>query len=142
MAAPVSPQVGSFEVDMPAPELLGTRELPNRNVTAATIEDAYVQFIIFCNPALPSKADIASLREAFRTPPKSGGKAFDTFAIFELVRQFYAKEIKTWAELTMKLGVEPPNLSKDESSQKVAQYGVRLKACNTVPVKVETLKLT
>lgn len=112
---------------MPAAELTGPRTLPPRQVTAATIEDAYVQFIVYCNPALPNKADIASLRESFRTPPRSGGKAFDPFAIFELVRQFYTKEIKTWAELTMKLGVEPPDLSKDESSQKVAQYGVRLK---------------
>lgn len=112
---------------MVAPELTGPRTLPPRQVTAATIEDAYVQFIIYCNPALPNKADIASLRESFRVPPKSGGKSFDPFAIFELVRQFYAKEIKTWAELTMRLGVEPPDLSKDESSQKVAQYGVRLK---------------
>lgn len=112
---------------MPAPELTGPRTLPPRQVTAATIEDAYVQFIIYCNPALPNKADVPSLREAFRTPPKSGGKAFDPFAIFELVRQFYTKEIKTWAELTTKLGVEPPDPSKDESSQKVAQYGVRLK---------------
>ncbi|KAK0387990.1 hypothetical protein NLU13_4234 [Sarocladium strictum] len=136
MATTSSPQVGSFEVDMPAPELTGPRTLPPRQVTAATIEDAYVQFIIYCNPALPNKADVPSLREAFRTPPKSGGKAFDPFAIFELVRQFYTKEIKTWAELTTKLGVEPPDPSKDESSQKVAQYGVRLKKwMNSMHVK-------
>lgn len=101
--------------------------LPDRNVTAESIEDAYVSFIFYCNPALPRDVDTEALREAFRNPPKSGGKTFDTFAIYELVRKFYGKEIKTWTELTIKLGVEPPDPTKDESSQKVTQYGVRLK---------------
>lgn len=101
--------------------------LPNPNVTADTIEDAYVRFIFSCNPSLPQDSDTEALREAFRTPPKSGGKSFDTFSIFELVRKFYNKEIKTWTELTTTLGVEPPDPTKDESVQKIAQYGVRLK---------------
>ncbi|POR38707.1 ARS-binding protein 2 [Tolypocladium paradoxum] len=101
--------------------------LPERDVTADSIEDAYVRFVFYCNPALSLAADTESLREAFRSPPKSGGKAFHPFAIYGLVRKFYAKEIKTWTELTTMLGVEPPDPSKDESSQKIAQYGVRLK---------------
>lgn len=101
--------------------------LPDRNVTAESLEDAYVSFIFYCNPALPLDADTEALREAFRNPPKSGGKSFDTFAIYELVKKFYGKDIKTWTELTIQLGVEPPDPSKDESSQKVTQYGVRLK---------------
>lgn len=103
--------------------------LPDRNVTAHTIEDAYVQFIFHCNPALPPDADTKTLREAFVNPPRSGGKSFSPFVIFELVRRFYRKEIKTWTELTTTLGVEPPDLAKDESVQKIAQYGVRLKVC-------------
>lgn len=102
--------------------------LPDRDVTPETIEDAYIDFIYYCNPALPLEtADTQSLREAFRNPPRSGGKVFDPFFIYQLVRRFYDKEIKTWTELTIKLGVEPPDPSKDESAQKVAQYGVRLK---------------
>ncbi|XP_044724479.1 ARS binding protein 2 domain-containing protein [Hirsutella rhossiliensis] len=101
--------------------------LPDRHVTADSIEDAYVRFIFYCNPALPHDADTASLREAFRSPPRSGGKVFHPFTIFGLVARFYARDIKTWTELTTLLGVEPPDLSKDESAQKVAQYGVRLK---------------
>lgn len=112
----------------------GRSSLPHRNVTAATIEDAYVAFIIYCNPALPVDCDTESLREAFRNPPRSGGKIFDPFTIYELVRQFYDKEIKTWTELTMKLGVEPPDPSKEESVQKIAQYGVRLKVRPSVAV--------
>ena len=46
-----------------------------------------------------------------------------------IFKKFHQKEIKTWTELTITLGVEPPDPSKDESSQKVAQYGVRLKVC-------------
>ncbi|KAG6017238.1 hypothetical protein E4U43_001951 [Claviceps pusilla] len=110
--------------------------LPDRRVNASTIEDAYVSFIFYCNPALPLSSDTESLREAFRTPPKSGGKAFDTFTIYELVQKLYQKEIKTWTELSTTLGVEPPDPSKDESAQKVAQYGVRLKKwMNSMHVK-------
>lgn len=101
--------------------------LPDRQVTADSIEDAYVRFILYCNPALPPDADTASLREAFRSPPRSGGKVFQPFTIFGLVTRFYAREIKTWTELARLLGVEPPDLAKDESAQKIAQYGVRLK---------------
>jgi hypothetical protein len=101
--------------------------LPDRNVDGDSLEDAYVSFIYYCNPALPADADVAALREAFRNPPKSGGKSFSSFAIYQLVRQFYQKEIKTWTDLTIKLGVEPPDPTRDESAQKITQYGVRLK---------------
>lgn len=101
--------------------------LPGTNVTTDTIEEAYVRFIFYCNPGVPLTADTEPLREAFRNPPRSGGKVFNTFTIYELVKKFYHKEIKTWTELTTTLGVEPPDPSKDESAQKIAQYGVRLK---------------
>lgn len=103
--------------------------LPDRNVTAATIEEAYVQFVLHCNPAVPAETDTAALREAFRVPPKSGGKSFSTFTLFQLIRQLETKEIKTWAELALKLGVEPPDQDKGQSSQKIQQYAVRLKVC-------------
>lgn len=112
----------------PAPAPNGVQPgLPDRDVTPDTLEDAFVRFIFYCNPALPWDCDTAALREAFRTPPKNGGKSFDTAVIFDLVKRFYAKDIKTWTELTMTLGVAPPDPSKDESRQKITQYGVRLK---------------
>ena len=115
--------------------------LPDRAVTSDTIEDAYVSFIFYCNPAVPlESADTESLREAFRNPPRSGGKSFDPFVIYQLVQRFYDKEIKTWTELTIKLGVEPPDPSKDESAQKIAQYGVRLKVCKLSVTKHDTRK--
>ncbi|KAB5583688.1 ARS binding protein 2-domain-containing protein [Coniochaeta sp. 2T2.1] len=101
--------------------------LPDRNVTRETSEDTYVQFIFYCNPAVPPDTDTATLREAFQTPPKSGGKSFDTFLLFELIKQLESKELKTWAELALKLGVEPPDQDKGQSSQKIQQYAVRLK---------------
>jgi hypothetical protein len=67
------------------------------------------------------------LREAFRTPPKSGGKSFSTFALFGLIQKLETKELKTWAELALQLGVEPPDQEKGQSSQKIQQYAVRLK---------------
>lgn len=101
--------------------------LPSRIVTSATIEDAYVSFILYCNPGVPTDTDTANLREAFRTPPKSGGKSFSTYNLFQLIKQLDDREIKTWAELALKLGVEPPDQDKGESSQKIQQYAVRLK---------------
>ncbi|OIW27986.1 hypothetical protein CONLIGDRAFT_600314, partial [Coniochaeta ligniaria NRRL 30616] len=101
--------------------------LPDRSVDGETIEDTYVQFILYCNPAVPPDTDTAALREAFQTPPKSGGKTFNTFLLFELIKQLEAKELKTWAELALKLGVEPPDQDKGQSSQKIQQYAVRLK---------------
>ncbi|KZL77464.1 ARS binding protein 2 [Colletotrichum tofieldiae] len=101
--------------------------LPGRDVTAETIEDAYVSFVLYCNPAVPPETDATALREAFRVPPKSGGKSFSTFTLFRLIRQLETKEIKTWAELALKLGVEPPDQEKGQSSQKIQQYAVRLK---------------
>ncbi|KAI0156427.1 hypothetical protein GGR57DRAFT_81942 [Xylariaceae sp. FL1272] len=101
--------------------------LPNRSVTSGTIEDAYVSFILCCNPAVPLDVDTTSLRESFRSPPKSEGKSFSTFTLYELIAKLHAKEIKTWAELALKLGVEPPDHEKGQSSQKIQQYAVRLK---------------
>ncbi|KAK0612844.1 ARS binding protein 2-domain-containing protein [Bombardia bombarda] len=104
-----------------------SRRLPDRNVNNDTIEDTYVAFVLYCNPAVPPDTDSANLREAFRTPPKSGGKTFSTYVLFELIKQLDAKELKTWAELALKLGVEPPDQEKGQSSQKIQQYAVRLK---------------
>ncbi|KAI0456016.1 hypothetical protein F5B21DRAFT_168394 [Xylaria acuta] len=101
--------------------------LPNRSVTIGTIEDAYVSFVLHCNPAVPLDVDTNPLREAFRTPPKSEGKSFSTFTLFELIAKLHQKEIKTWAELALRLGVEPPDHEKGQSSQKIQQYAVRLK---------------
>ncbi|KAI1452893.1 ARS binding protein 2-domain-containing protein [Annulohypoxylon moriforme] len=101
--------------------------LPQKSVTTASIEDAYVSFILYCNPAVPLETDTFALREAFRTPPKSEGKSFSTFTLFELIKKLHSKELKTWAELALKLGVEPPDHDKGQSSQKIQQYAVRLK---------------
>ncbi|KAK4226483.1 ARS-binding protein 2 [Podospora fimiseda] len=101
--------------------------LPNKNVDSSSIEDAFVTFILACNPAVPLETDSTALREAFRTPPKSGGKSFSTFTLFELIKQLETKELRTWGELALKLGVEPPDEEKRESSQKIQQYAVRLK---------------
>ncbi|KAM0608567.1 hypothetical protein ACHAP1_002836 [Verticillium nonalfalfae] len=82
---------------------------------------------MYCNPAVPLETDTGTLREAFRALPKSGGKSFTAFNLFLLVRQLETKELKTWAELALKLGVDPPDKDKGESSQKIQQYAVRLK---------------
>lgn len=101
--------------------------LPDRAVTSSTITSAFVQFILHCNPAVPTTTDTTALQEAFQTPPKSGGKSFNVYLLYQLIEQLEAKEVKTWAELALKLGVEPPDTEKGESSQKIQQYAVRLK---------------
>jgi ARS binding protein 2 len=105
----------------------GRRILPDRGVTDESFDDAYVDFIFYCNPGIPLATDTAELRKTFRTPPKSDGNQFSTFTLFELIKRLELKEIKTWAELAIILGVERPALDKGQSAQKVQQYAVRLK---------------
>lgn len=104
-----------------------SRGLPSRDVSDGTFDDAYVEFIMYCNPTIPLDTDTAELKRIFRAPPKSDGKNFNTFTLFELIRKLELKEIKTWAQLALDLGVEPPALDKGQSAQKVQQYAVRLK---------------
>jgi len=106
---------------------LADRLLPSYDVADDTFDDAYVAFIFYCNPSIPLDTDTSELRRAFRSPPKSDGKNFSTFTLFELIRKLEMKEIKTWAQLAIDLGVEPPAVDKGQSAQKVQQYAVRLK---------------
>jgi hypothetical protein len=103
------------------------RSLPDREVTDESLDNAYVEFVLYCNPSFPTSVDTAELRKVFRSPPKSDGKTFSTFTLFELIRKLDSKEIKTWTELALELGVEKPTVEKGQSSQKVQQYSVRLK---------------
>lgn len=104
------------------------RSLPPRNVTAETVADAYVNFILYANPSFPLDVDTSTLKTTFETGlPKSDNKDFEVFRLFELIQKFDSKEIKTWGQLALDLGVEPPDQNKGQSNQKVQQYSVRLK---------------
>lgn len=128
-------QPASITIASPGEE--GVRSaLPDTSVTEDTIEDAYVNFILFCNPAVPSTTDTAPLRTAFRALPKSNRETFRPFVLFELIKQLENKEnkeLKTWTDLAVKLGVTHPDPEKGESSQKIQQYAVRLKVCTPAP---------
>jgi hypothetical protein len=100
------------------------RSLPDKHVTDETLDDAYVAFILYCNPSVPLDCDTAELRKAFRQPPKSDGKTFSTYHLLQLIEKFERKDIKTWTKLAIELGVER---TPDSSAQKVQQYAVRLK---------------
>ena len=103
------------------------RTLPSTAVNEDTLEDAYVQFILYCNPSIFNGIDTSDLRKGFRVPPKSDGKSFESYTLFGLISRLEAKEIKTWTDLVVELGVELPDTSKSQSTQKVQQYAVRLK---------------
>ncbi|EAW23526.1 putative ARS binding protein Abp2 [Aspergillus fischeri NRRL 181] len=104
-----------------------SRGLPSRDIRDETIDDAYVAFILYCNPNVPMSADTTELRKTFRSPPRSDGKSFSIFTLWELIRKLDNKELKTWIQLAIELGVEPPSAEKKQSTQKVQQYAVRLK---------------
>ncbi|KAH9882741.1 hypothetical protein J1614_000106 [Plenodomus biglobosus] len=103
------------------------RAPPPRDVSDETIDRAYAAFILYCNPNFPASTDTTELIKLFRTPPKSDGNAFSTWALYELIRKFDSKQIKTWTQLALDLGVKPPNTDEGQSTQKVQQYSVRLK---------------
>lgn len=102
------------------------RSLPSTDVSDITIDDAYVQFIMYCNPSISLEVDTTELRKGFRNPPKSDGKSFSPFKIYELISRL-ENDLKTWTQLVIELGVERPDAAKNQSSQKVQQYAVRLK---------------
>lgn len=108
------------------------RALPSTEVKDETLDNAYVDFIMYCNPSISSDVDTSELRKGFRSPPKSDGKNFSPFVLFRLISRLEAKEIKTWTQLVTELGVELPDATKNQSSQKVQQYAVRLKVINFI----------
>ena len=46
------------------------RKLPMREIDDHSIDDAYVQFIMYCNPSIPANVDASELKKGFRAPPK------------------------------------------------------------------------
>ena len=67
------------------------------------------------------------LRQGLRSPPRSDGKTYSPFVIFRLIARLEAKDIKSWTALVVEMGVELPDVNKNQSTQKVQQYAVRLK---------------
>lgn len=103
------------------------RVLPSRDVTAETLTNSFADFILYCCPNFPLGTDTSTLKSNFENPPKSDGKDFNTWHLFQLIRKLECKEIKTWNQLALDLGVEAPNVQKGQSTQKVQQFTVRLK---------------
>ena len=103
------------------------RSLPSEDASDETIDNAFANFILYCNPSFALSTDTTELVKLFRTPPKSDGNAFSTWTLFELIGKFSTGEIKTWTQLALDLGVSPPDTDKGQSTQKVQQYSVRLK---------------
>lgn len=110
------------------------RTLPSNNVTDESLDEAYVQFVLYCNPAIPTSVDTFELKRGFRSPPRSDGKVFNTFELYQLISRLERKEIKTWSQVVIELGVELPDTSKNQSTQKIQQYAVRLKVSSPFPI--------
>lgn len=109
------------------------RALPSIEIADHSIDQAYVDFILYCNPAVPADTDPTELKKGFRAPPMSDGKKFNPFTLYGLIGKLESKEIKTWAQLVVELGVELPDPTKNQSAQKVQQYAVRLKVLPSSP---------
>lgn len=104
------------------------RSLPaTDNISADNLDEIYAAFILYCNPYFPSSHDTTELKKIFKKPPMSDNKTFDPYNLFELLKKLEKGEIKTWIQLALDLGVEPPDIEKGQSTQKVQQYAVRLK---------------
>lgn len=108
------------------------RALPSTEMSDDSIDQAYVDFILYCNPGVPADTDPTELKKGFRAPPMSDGKKFNPFTLYGLIARLENKEIKTWAQLVIELGVELPDPSKNQSAQKVQQYAVRLKVIASI----------
>ncbi|ERF75908.1 hypothetical protein EPUS_01274 [Endocarpon pusillum Z07020] len=109
------------------PHVVDNPALPSRDITNTNIDDAYVKFILYANPGVPRDVDTTELRRVFRAPPRSDGKSFSIYTLWQLIKKLENKELKTWSQLAIELGVEPPSTEKGQSAQKIQQYAVRLK---------------
>jgi ARS binding protein 2 len=109
------------------PHVIDNPALPSRNITDNDIDDAFVKFILYANPGVPRDVDTTELRRVFRAPPRSDGKSFSIYTLWQLIKKLENKELKTWSQLAIELGVEPPSTEKGQSTQKIQQYAVRLK---------------
>ncbi|CAG8477472.1 15060_t:CDS:1 [Cetraspora pellucida] len=118
--------VPAFDISSGQSANISRRHLPQKDVTQANIANRYVEFILYCNPSAPSDLDVTSLIRSFNAVPKSDGKTFETWVLFQLVSKHHSGEIKTWTKLAQQLGVERTSGS---SPQKIQQYAVRLKVC-------------
>ncbi|KAL8670102.1 MAG: hypothetical protein Q9168_005347 [Polycauliona sp. 1 TL-2023] len=103
------------------------RALPSIEITDESIDQAYLDFIFYCNPSIPLNTDSTELKKGFRSPPMSDGKKFNPFTLYGLISRLESKDIKTWVQLVVELGAEHPDPSKNQSTQKLQQYAVRLK---------------
>ncbi|UZO28047.1 uncharacterized protein OCT59_021590 [Rhizophagus irregularis] len=101
------------------------RQLPSKEgINQSNISDRFVEFIMYCNPLAPENLDKVALVRSFNAVPKSDGKVFQTWTLYQLVDKHYAGEIRTWTKLAQKLGVVR---TPEASPQKIQQYAVRLK---------------
>ncbi|GAB7365394.1 hypothetical protein MBLNU230_g6472t1 [Neophaeotheca triangularis] len=126
-----SPQQSSVAISNKSASPFVPRDRGLPPISAVTdlesLTNAYVAFILYCNPQFSLNVDASTLRTSFQTPPKSDNKEFDTYHLYELIEMLDSKEIKTWGQLALDLGVEAPDMNKGQSVQKVQQYTVRLK---------------
>lgn len=139
----LTPQSGTVQPSLPTVfphsasegplEESSKRSLPPTDITDENLDGRYVQFILYCNPAIPDGVDATALKAGLRSPPRSDGKTYSPFVIFRLISRLENKEIKSWTSLVVEMGVELPDTSKNQSTQKVQQYAVRLKVGSTSP---------
>lgn len=113
--------------NLPMTQETPDRALPSIEITDDSIDQAYVDFIFYCNPSIPLDTDPTELKKGFRSPPMSDGKKFNPFTLYGLISRLESKDIKTWVQLVIELGAELPDPSKNQSTQKLQQYAVRLK---------------
>lgn len=128
-SASVSPRYSNQPLHSRSDLTRDGRLLPSKNVTDEDIDDSFAKFVLYCNPHYSSTTETTELKRVFRNPPRSDGKDFSIFRLFELLQKYERKEIKTWNQVALDLGVEPPTTENGGSTQKVQQYSVRLKVC-------------
>ena len=129
---PANQAVMSGHANSPMTQETPDRALPSIEITDESIDQAYVDFILYCNPSIPLDTDSTELKKGFRSPPMSDGKKFNPFTLYGLISRLETKDIKTWVQLVVELGAELPDPSKNQSTQKLQQYAVRLKVVFSV----------
>lgn len=82
--------------------------LPDRHsVNASNVTNSYIDFVGYSDPSIDTSDanTLSHLDKKFNAVPKTEGKVFTTWSLFECVTMMHRGEISNWSQLVGKLGV-------------------------------------
>ncbi|KAK4517912.1 uncharacterized protein ATC70_001261 [Mucor velutinosus] len=105
-----------------------TVKITGDNVTAANIEDGYIQFVLMHDASYISDGidSLVYAKRKFQSVPKTGDISYTTWDIYQLVLKLHKQEIKNWSQLVGQLGLHDM-AGRPQFAQRVKRWMNRYK---------------